>query len=320
MTDQVPTIADVVRAEHLIRPYLFSTTARRSDALSARLDADIFLKPENQQRTGSFKVRGAINRCSELSRDGATAVITASAGNHGQGVALGAQIYGQSATVVVPESASQVKVDALRRMGVDLRFSGQSFDDAQRTMLRIADADGVPVVSPYDPAVVAGQGTAGYEFLEEVPDLDVLLVPVGAGGLLAGCLTAVKAMNPRVRVIGVQAERSPSMVAALDAGEITSVAIGQTLADGLEGNIEGGELPFVIIQRLVDDVLLVGERSIAEAMRIFVAEERAIVEGAGAVGLALLLENKINVSGQRIGLIVSGGNVSVKTLRSVLCD
>ncbi len=318
MVEVAPTLSDIVTAERTIRPHVFPTNARRADVLSARFGLEIFVKPENLQRTGSFKIRGAINRVAELANSGATSVATASAGNHGQGVAYAAAKYGMASTVVVPETASSAKIAALRRMGVGLLLHGRSFDDAQRAMLEMSGASGAPVVSPYDAAVVAGQGTVGYEFVRDVPDLDVMLVPVGAGGLIAGCLIAAKQMRPDLRVIGVQAANSPSMVAALDAGRIVDVPIDPTLADGLEGNIEGGELPFAIIQRLVDDVQLVSEDSIAEAMRMFVEDEHQIVEGAGAVGLALLIGGSLNLVGKRVGLVVSGGNVSRETLRSVL--
>ena len=318
MVDSIPTLADVVRAERVIRPYLYPTTARYAPALSARIGAEIFLKLENLQRTGSFKIRGAVNRAADLAADGATRVITASAGNHGQGVAFAASVFGMTATVVVPETASATKVAALRRMGVDLRFAGTSFDHAQRAMLEIACKDDIPVISPYDAAVVAGQGTATYEFVEDVPDLDLMLIPVGAGGLLAGGLLAAKGMNPKIVVIGVQAENSPSMIAALDAGRIVEIPIDATLADGLEGNIEGGELPFGIIQRLVDGVRLVSEASISSAMRLFAEDEHLIVEGAAAVGMALLMQQDVDVRGKRVGLMVSGGNVSIETLRSAI--
>jgi threonine dehydratase len=320
MHELEPTMAEVVFAEHLIRPYAYPTRSRPSDALSERLGSQIFLKPENLQRTGSFKIRGAINRVAELSSDGATSIATASAGNHGQGVGLAAALYGMTATVFVPETASRAKVEALKRMGVDLRFSGRSFDDAQRDVLEFAASTGTPVVSPYDRAVIAGQGTAGYEFVSEVPDLDVLLVPVGSGGLIAGCALAAKTMIPGIRVVGVQAANSPSMVAALEAGQIITVPIEETIADGLEGNIEGGELPFRMIQRFVDDVVLVSESTINEAMRLLISEERLIVEGAGAVGLAALLEGRVDVAGSDVGLLLSGGNVSLETLRSVICE
>ncbi len=320
MNDRTLTLVDVVKAEQLIRPHIYPTTARWSSALSERFNANIYLKPENLQRTGSFKIRGALNRVAELKRGGSASVITASAGNHGQGVGVAASHYGLTATVVVPSTVSSAKVEALRRMNVDLRFSGTSFDDAQREALKIARSTGTPVSGPYDANVVAGQGTAAYEFIKEAPELDVLLVPVGAGGLLAGCALTAKSMCSNIRVVGVQAAQSPSMVAALDAGRIVEVPIGETLADGLEGNIEGGELPFGLIQQFVDDVLLVQEESIAEAMRLLAREERLIVEGAGAVGLASLLEGHLDVTGLRVGLILSGGNVSFETLRSVLCS
>jgi threonine dehydratase len=318
MLDRAPELMDIVRAEALLRPHLWSTTARRSAALSERFGAEIVLKPENLQRMGSFKIRGALNRLHELAQAGATAVITASAGNHAQGVAYAATVTRLTATIVVPETASPAKVDALRRMGADLRLIGTTYDEAEDAAYAIAGTERIPMVSPYDGAVIAGQGTVGYELLREEPDLDLLLVPVSAGGLLSGCLIAAKAMNPSITVVGVQSEAAPAMVAARRAGRIVEVTCTESLADGLSGNIGRGQLPFSIIQRLVDDLLLVDEVSIAAAMRQFVADERLIVEGAGAVGLAALLSGKIDVAGRRVGIVISGGNVALETLRSVL--
>jgi threonine dehydratase len=267
---------------------------------------------------GSFKIRGALNRLHELAQAGATAVITASAGNHAQGVAYAATVTRLTATSVVPETASPAKVDALRRMDADLRLIGTTYDEAEDAAYAIAETERIPMVSPYDGAVIAGQGTVGYELLREEPDLDLLLVPVSAGGLLSGCLISAKAMNPSIVVVGVQSEAAPAMVAARRAGRIVEVTCTESLADGLSGNIGRGQLPFSIIQRLVDDLLLVDEVSIAAAMRQFVADERLIVEGAGAVGLAALLSGKIDVAGRRVGIVISGGNVALETLRSVL--
>lgn len=318
MPERAPELSDILRAEALLRPHIWNTGARRSAALSDRFGAEIVLKPENLQRLGSFKIRGALNRMNELARSSAKAVITASAGNHGQGVAYAAMVAGMAATIVVPQTASPAKIDALQRMGADLRLIGKTFDEAEDAAYAIAEDERMPMVSPYDGQVIAGQGTVGYEFLREVPDLDLLLVPVSAGGLLAGCLIAAKAMNPRVTVVGVQSEAAPAMVAARAAGRIVEVDCAESLADGLSGNIARGHLPFSIIQRLVDDLVLVDEAAIAAAMRLFVADERLIVEGAGAVGLAALLSGKINVAGRRVGLVISGGNVAYETLRSVL--
>ena len=317
MTEHSPTLNDILKAERLLRPHLWNTAARPSAALSERFGAEIYLKPENLQRMGSFKIRGAVNRVTELARRGANSVITASAGNHGQGVAYAASVTGLRATIVVPETASQAKIDALRGMGADLRLLGKSFDEAEDAAYRLAETDGTSVVSPYDAAVIAGQGTVGYEFLCEVPELDLLLVPVSAGGLLSGILIAAKSMNPRITIIGVQTDAAPAMVAALQAGHIVNVRCTDSLADGLSGNIARGQLPFSIIQRLVDDVLLVNESSIATAMRLYAETERLIVEGAGAVGLAALLRGSVDVVGKRVGLVISGGNVSFETLRSV---
>ncbi|HEX3721513.1 MAG TPA: threonine/serine dehydratase [Nitrolancea sp.] len=317
MSQYEPTLIDIIKAEQQLRPHLWDTTARRSPALSERFKTDIYLKPENLQRMGSFKIRGAFNRVTELATAGATAVVTASAGNHGQGVVYAANAAGLRATIIVPKTASEAKIEALRRMGAELRLMGTTFDEAEDAAYEFAVTHALPVVSPYDAAVIAGQGTVGYELLVETPDLDLLLIPVSAGGLLAGCAIAAKAMNSNIQIVGVQTEASPSMVAALRAGRIVNVPCVDSLADGLGGNIARGQLPFSIIQRLVDDVVLVGEESIAAAMRLFAATERMIVEGAGAVGLAALLDGRIDVSGKRVGLVISGGNVSFETLRSV---
>ncbi len=318
MLERAPELQDIVRAEALLRPHLWNTTARRSAALSERFGAEIVLKPENLQRMGSFKIRGALNRMDELARSGAKAAITASAGNHAQGVAYAVMVTGLAATIVVPETASAAKIDALRRMGADLRLIGTTFDEAEDAAYALAEAEQIPMVSPYDDAVIAGQGTVGYELLRESPNLDLLVVPVSAGGLLSGCLIAAKTMNPSITVIGVQSEAAPAMVAARDAGRILEVTCTESLADGLSGNIAHGELPFRIIQRLVDDLVLVDEAAIAAAMRLFVADDRLIVEGAGAVGLAALISGKIDVAGRRVGLVISGGNVAYETLRLVL--
>ena len=318
MHEREPELRDIMRAEALLRPHLWPTTARRSNHLSTRFDADIVLKPENLQRMGSFKLRGALNRMHELARSGTGVVITASAGNHAQGVAYAATAMGMAATIVVPETASPAKIDALRQMGADLRLIGQTYDEAEDAAYAIAGTERIPMVSPYDSAVIAGQGTVGYEILSESPDLDMLIVPVSAGGLLSGCLIAAKQMSPRIMVVGVQSEAAPAMVEARKAGRIVEVNCTPSLADGLSGNIARGELPFRIIQRLVDDLLLVDEPAIARAMRLFAADERLIVEGAGTVGLAAILAGKIDVSGRRVGIVVSGGNVAFETLRSVL--
>lgn len=311
-------LMDVLEARKRVAPYLRPTLAFRSGALSKRFAGEIWLKPENLQVTGSFKIRGAVNRIADLRREGVSQIITASAGNHGQGVAMAAGAAGIAATVVVPENVSPAKLEALRRLPCEVVLRGRNFDEADVAMLELAKERGSAVVSPYDAAVVAGQGTAGLDFLLEVPDIDLLLIPVGAGGLIAGCAVAAKSLNPQIEVVGVQAAVSPSMVAALEAGRIVPIECGDSLADGLAGNIIGGELPFGLIQRYVDRVVLVDEAAIAEAMRLIVAEERLIVEGAGAAGIAALLAGVVDARGRRAGVILSGGNVAYDTLLDVL--
>jgi threonine dehydratase len=313
------TLHDVYRAAARIGPQVRRTPVERSEPLSAELGAEVWLKLECWQLTGAFKLRGALNKLARLAESGPVRpVVTASAGNHGLGVAYAARLVGTPATVVVPETASPAKVVALQRSGVTLVQVGQRYDDAEEHALALARDRGLTYVSPYnDPDVMAGQGTIALELLSDLPDLDTLVVPVGGGGLIGGIAVAAKAVHPRLRIVGVQPEASPAIKRALAVGRIEPVAVRPTLADGLAGNLEPGTITLEPIQRLVDDVVLVSEEEIVAAMRALLDHHHLVVEGAGAVGLAALQAGRV-AAGRRVALVLTGRNVATETLRRVL--
>ncbi len=274
--------------------------------------------------TGSFKIRGAANRLLRIpATDRAHGVVTASAGNHAQGVATAAVAGHIPAVIVVPQSASTAKIAALRRFDptwVELRLLGADYDEAEAHGIALAHELGRPFISAYnDPQVIAGQGTVAYEMLEAIPDLDVLLVPVGGGGLAAGIGVWAHHVRPSIRVIGVQATTSPAMYTALAAGHLTTVPVYDSLADGLAGNIEPGSMTFPICQRELESVVLVEESDLAHALRTLVDEHHVIAEGSGVAGVAALLSGAfVPPSGSRVGVVLSGRNIATTLLSTVL--
>jgi threonine dehydratase len=276
------------------------------------------LKPECFQVTGSFKIRGAMAKLAALTPDErARGVLTVSAGNHGLAVAHAAQALSLEATIVVPRTASPAKVAAIKGYDVKLIEQGDNYDQAERAARALERETGLTFVSPYnDPMVIAGQGTVAIELLEDDAPVDTILVPVGGGGLLAGVLVAAKALNPRVKVYGVEPRASPTMTAALEAGHLVEIEEDATIADGLAGNIEPGSITFPIIQRLVDDVILVGEDAIRSAIARMAREEHLMIEGSGAAGIAALADRR--VEGSRVAVIVTGRNISFDLFAEVV--
>lgn len=318
-TDQV-TFRDVLLAARRIAPHVRRTPTERSAALSAELGAEVWLKLECQQRTGSFKLRGAINRLLTLP-DAARArgVLTCSAGNHGLGVAEAARLTGITATIVVPEDASAAKVAALRQAGVELILVGRDYDEAEARAPEIARERGLTFISPYnDPAVIAGAGTLALEALLDLPEVGTIVVPVGGGGLASGVGIAARALLPEVRLIGVQPEASAAMTAALAAGRLVPITSAPTLADGLAGNIAAGSITFPLVRETLDGVFAVPEAAIARAMRTLIEHQHQIVEGSGAVGLAAMQEGLLTDIPGPVLLIVSGGNVTAATVANIL--
>lgn len=286
---------------------------------SERLGLPLYFKCENLQRTGAFKIRGAMNFMTSQSRDALSGgVITASAGNHAQGVAFSADLLGVKAVVYMPESTPPQKVFATRDYGAEVVLEGRNFDEACAAALRAAEGSGALFVHPFDdPLVMAGQGTIGLEILEGLPDVANVLVPIGGGGLIAGIARAIKETNPRVRIIGVESAAAPSMQQALMQGEVVTVPIRASLADGIAVKTVGSAT-FPVVRDLVDEVVLVEEEEIAQAIVSLLERNKLMVEGAGAVGLAALLNGRVRgLSGKTVALL-SGGNIDVKTIAVVV--
>jgi threonine dehydratase len=318
------TLQEIRDAQKAIAPFAKRTPLERSKYLSNQTDADVFLKLENLQVTHSFKVRGVINKLLHLSsKEKAQGVITASAGNHGQAVAFGAQKLGFSAKIVVPTNTPKVKVEGIKQYGADLLLFGETYPEAERKAKELAQNEGRLYISPYnDPLIVAGHGTIGLEIMGELPNVDVVLVPVGGGGLIAGISTAIKNLKPDVQVIGVQSEATPIMYESLKAGKIVPAHRHnpRTVAEGLAGGIEKGSITFTIAQQYVDEVMLVREETLRKAVYLLYTNEKQTVEGSGAAGVAMLLENKDAFSGLTVVAVLSGGNIDDSLLQSILAS
>jgi len=318
-TPAVVTLTDVRAAAERIAPYVQRTPLEHANHLSATAGADVWLKLECFQLTGSFKLRGALNAL--LSLDGAArkrGVVTASAGNHGLGVARAAALTSLPAAVVVPETASAAKVDLLRESGCELLLHGADYDAAEAFAIDLATTRDATYISAYDhPAVVAGGGTIALEILETLPETDVLVVPAGGGGLISGVALAAKAIRPAVQVYGAQSTASPALHAALAAGHQVTVPIRDSLADGLAGNIAAGSITVELARQYVDRIILVDEAAIADAMRAVLEHEHILVEGSSAVTAAVLQTAQVDVTGQRVVLVLTGRNVAANVLRSV---
>jgi threonine dehydratase len=312
------TIEDVERARERIRPVIRRTRLIYTNALSRRLGGEIFLKPEMLQRTGSFKLRGAYNLIAGLSREERRrGVIAASAGNHAQGVAVAAQLAGAPATVVMPKNAPATKIEACRAYGADVILHGTHFGEAKELASTLQHERGLILVPGYDDErIVAGQGTIGLEILDELPTVDLVVVPVGGGGLIAGIAVAITARAPRARIVGIQAADAAAVVASLAAGAPVTLDLGPTLADGTAVE-RPGDLPFAIIQRDVDDVLTVSEAEIRQAMLALLSRAKLLAEGAGALALAAALSGRLDVAGKRVVLVLSGGNVDLDVLGEI---
>jgi threonine dehydratase len=312
------TIKEIERARESIKAIARRTPLERSRWLSSEADREVFLKLECFQLTGSFKLRGAMARLSRLSEEErGRGVLTVSAGNHGLAVACSAEALGLDATVVVPLSASRAKVEAIARYPVTLVERGASYDEAERAAREMEREMGATFVSPYnDTEVIAGQGTVALEILEERPDVDSILVPTGGGGLLAGVLIAAKAINPRIKVYGVEPAASPTMRESLRAGRLIVIEEEETIADGLAGNIEPGSVTFPIIQSLVDGILLVSEEAIREAIRRVAREDRMMIEGSAAAAIAALSDP--GLEGRRVASIITGRNITLDLFARVI--
>src|SRR5258708_1305002 len=306
------TIADIWDAHKLLKPRLHHTLLAPSRTLHDITGADMYLKAENMQRSGSFKVRGASFKVSRLSeKERKRGVIAASAGNHAQGVAIAAAQAGIPCTIVMPEAAPLAKVMATQGYGARVVLHGVTYDDAYQHCLELQAQSGAAFVHAFDdPDVIAGQGTLGLEMLSDLPDADALVVPIGGGGLISGIAIAAKALRPNITVIGVQASGAASMHAALGAGELCTLPTIATIADGIAVK-RPGELTFEIIRQLVDDVVLVEDEAIISAVLFLMERNKMLIEGAGAVGVAALLSGTLKLPGKKVLVPLTGGHIDI---------
>ncbi len=311
------TIDDIRNAAAAIRGQVLETPCDESRTLSVLTGAQVFLKFENLQFTASFKERGALAKLLSLTdAERARGVIAVSAGNHAQGVAYHARRLGIPAVIVMPRFTPAVKVEHTAWHGPEIILQGESFDAAREHGEALATERGLVLVHPYDdPLVIAGQGTVGLEMLGAVPTLEVLLVPVGGGGLISGIAVAARAINAEIEIIGVQSDRFPSMVNAVKQSGLPYGP--STIADGIAVK-QPGRLTREIVARLVADILLVSEGDIEEAVLALLEVEKTVVEGAGAAGLAALLRNRDRFAGKRVGVVLSGGNIDPLTLTEIV--
>ncbi len=300
-------LRDVARHPRLIGP------------TSLCADSEIYLKPENLQRTGSFKLRGAYYKISQLSpEEKARGVVACSAGNHAQGVALGARAAGIPAYIFLPAGAPVSKIEATRRLGANVVLVDGVYDDAYQSAVEEEKQSGLTMIHPFnDPKVIAGQGTIGLEILEEMPDVEAVIVPIGGGGLCAGVAFAVKTLRPEVKVYGVQAEGAPSMYNSLKQGSRQHLDSVQTIADGIAVK-EPGDLTFDLVSKWVDEVVTVSEDEIANAILALIEQQKLVAEGAGAVAVAAAMFDKVPIKGKKTVCIVSGGNIDVTSLNRVV--
>ena len=313
------TLADVQAARARQGGFIYLSPCARSESLSRMLGCELFLKLENLQMTGSFKERGALNRLLLLRADERGAgVIAASAGNHAQGVAFVAKRLGVAATIVMPRGTPLIKVASTRGHGAQVILHGDGYDDAAAEAKRLSQERGLCLVPAFDDdAVIAGQGTLGLELLEQVPDLDVVVVPIGGGGLAAGVGTAIKSLRPEVVIFGAETARVPSMQQALLAGHPVRVPYARTLAEGVAAR-QVGARTLEPVRQHVERIVLLDEPEIAHAVLVLLEQEKTVAEGAGAIALAAAISGQLPLAGKRVVVVVSGGNIDVNVLSRII--
>ncbi len=314
-----PTLKDVQEAHKIVTKIAHRTPIMYSRTFSEMADAQVYLKAENLQRTGSFKIRGAANRIASIpTSDRRRGVVTASAGNHAQGVALASQRLGVKCLVVMPKGASPAKMEATKGYGAEILLIGDTFDDAQAEAHRLALEKKMTFIPAFDDAkIIAGQGTIGLEICHDLPELQAVAVPIGGGGLISGVALVIKELKPSVKVYGVQAEACPSAVVATQKGRRIRIHPKPTIADGIAVG-RTGELPFGLIKRYVDDIVTVSEEEVAHAIVLLLERAKLLVEGAGAVGLAAIVNRRLSCKGRKVVALLSGGNVDPLLLSRVL--
>jgi threonine dehydratase len=318
--------ANILQAQRRIAPFIRHTPLLYSDCLSKRMDAEVWLKPECWQPTGSFKVRGALNKIGILAAQGELdGIVTGSAGNHGLGVAYAARSWTRSAAqkaipadIFVPTTAPRPKIDKMRHLGAVVHEVGATYEDAHQAAEVFARETGATYIAAYDDVdVIAGQGTVGLEILTDLPETDVLLVPVGGGGLIGGIATAAQVLGTPCQVIGLQPEASPAALLSLRDGKAYDPYDHKpTIADGLAGGF--GSVPFAVARTLIHEILLAGEADMRRAIHLLLDQHQLVVEASGAIAIAPLLTGSLDVKAKTVVCVLTGGNIETSLLREIL--
>ena len=313
------TLSDILTARERLRDSIYYTPCPHSQMLTALTGQQIYLKLENLQMTGSFKERGALNRIAVLTPQQASrGVIAASAGNHAQGVAYHATKRAIRSLIVMPLTTPLVKVTATREFGAEVLLHGANYDEAFAEAMRLCDEQGLTFIHPFDDTdVMAGQGTIGLELLEQVPQLDAVVVPIGGGGLIGGIACAIKESRPSIRIVGVQTARLPSMAVAVEAHEPITIEPATTIADGIAVR-RAGKLTLPVVEKYVDEIVTVDEDEIASAILMLLEREKTLAEGAGAAALAALLQHRTSLEAAHVAVLVCGGNIDVTLLSRII--
>lgn len=317
--EAVPKLSDIIHAQTVIKNIVKRTPLERSKSFSAMTGAQVYLKLENLQSTGSFKVRGAYNMISQLSKEQLSkGVLCASAGNHAQGVAYAATKLGVKSTVFMPVFAPPLKVIATRSYGAEVILTGDSFDDAFNAAMEYGAKHGTTFVHPFnDPRIIAGQGTVGLEIFDQLDQIDAVLVPIGGGGLIGGIAIALKQLNPNIRIIGVEADGAQSMKVSIESDEIKVLNSASTIADGIAVK-SPGNLNFEITKQYVDELVVVNDSEISQTTYMLLQRAKILAEPAGVAAMAAVMFNKVDVAGKNVVAVISGGNINMSILEQIL--
>lgn len=319
MKDGLPELKEIEEARDYLKGKANRTELLHSNTFSEMLGADVYFKMENHQKTGSFKARGALFRASKLTEEEKRrGVITASSGNHAQGVAYAARFNGVSAKIVMPAHTIPAKINAVQGYGAEVVLEGADYTEAKAVADRIMKEEGRVFIEAFnDPYIISGQGTVGLEIMEDLRDVEVIVVPIGGGGLMSGVSIAAKSINPNVRIIGVESELSDSMLKSVESGMIVPHTSGQSIAEGISVKYPG-DLTFKAVQRYVDEIVTVSDESIALAIYKLLERNKTLVEPSGAATVAALMDGKIDISGKKTAVVISGGNINFLLLSKII--
>jgi threonine dehydratase len=315
-------LSDIEHARGSIRDWIRKTPLVRSRYLSEVCSGEVYLKLENLQVSNAFKIRGALNKLTNLTaKEKERGILAVSSGNHAQAVAIGAEKLNLTATVVVPEKTPKIKIDKIKQHNVELIVYGENYDIAEPYGHKLAKEKGLTFVSSYnDPLVVAGQGTVGLEILEQLPTVETIVVPASGGSILSGVAIAVKSIKPSIEVLGAQPETVAAMYYCLKAGKIIQVPMKPTIAEGLDGNIEQGCITFEMVQKYVDEILLFNEEMVRKMVHLLWEKEGQMVEASGAIAVAPIIEMPKRFEGKRTVAVITGGNIDDSLLQSILAS